>query len=128
MISPTDIPAPMAGHAARVAAYEASREIYHETAPLRRAVARPRREVSAEARQFTGAQRLKRWQAESDMALNRRVAESPLWDRLPRTRRSWSSRLRELELHPERVDAIRARLPRHPRFLNETVLDEVSPS
>jgi len=58
---------------------------------------------------LTGAQRLRQWRNEAFMALNDKAMASPLWDGEARSGKSTASRLRELELHPERLDAIRAR-------------------
>jgi hypothetical protein len=60
-------------------------------------------------RQKTAAQLHRQAAGEWYDAFNKRVMASPLWDGVARSRRSWSSRMRELELHPDRLDAIRAR-------------------
>lgn len=78
---------------------------------------------------LTGAQRLKRWQAEHALALEERVVSSPVYDNIPRSRRSWMGRLRDLELHPDRVEEIKARRPkayREPSGPGEPLMDELA--
>ncbi len=112
-------------HRARVAAYEATlpkaKGNPHGVKVVRRGSRSPK-PVPIDA--LTGAQRLKRWVAEDMLALEKRVQESGLWDGIPRSRRSWCARLRELELHPEREAAIRARIPNRHRPPQE-IRDEV---
>lgn len=102
----------MREHQDRVAAYEATKpkpQSHHGVKTVRRG-ARPIKPVPIDA--LTGAQRLKRWLGEDALALERRVQESGLSDGIPRSRQSWCARLRELELHPERRDKIKARTPK----------------
>jgi hypothetical protein len=60
-------------------------------------------------RDLTAAQLHKRERAAHMMELERRVQESGLWNGIPLSRRTWCARLRELELHPDRFEAIRDR-------------------
>lgn len=60
-------------------------------------------------RELTAAQLHRRalgefWNAKSNEILN-----SPIYTGTARSRRSWCSRLRELELHPDRLEALKAR-------------------
>lgn len=72
--------------------------------------AAPERKKAVGLRQeLTGAQRLKRWRGEHTLELDAAFQASPLWDGRALTRRSVCARLRELELHPDRVERIKAR-------------------
>ena len=100
----------MAGHAERVTAHMRSRAPKrHHGITVRRKDQRP---PKADA-ELTGRQRHKRARATDDLELNQRIMDSGLWDGQPRSRRSWCALLRDLELHPERLDEIKAKMARN---------------
>jgi hypothetical protein len=120
--TPEQVAELMEGHAERVAAHMAERakpSAKPHGVTVRRRDQRPTPTMA----ELTGAQRHKRLAGVADIELNRRIMDSPLWDNKARSRRSWCALLRELELHPERLDAIRAKMARQ---TGATALPEVA--
>jgi hypothetical protein len=99
------------GHADRVAEHMRQRQ-QPSSRPHGVTVRRRDQRPTPTMAELTGGQRHKRWGGEADLALNGRIMDSPLWDGRARSRRSWCALLRELELHPERLDAIKAKMAR----------------
>lgn len=100
----------MEGHAERVAEHRRQREQAASRKPHGVTVRRKGERPTPTMAELTGAQRHKRLEAEGNMALNERIMQSPLWDGVPRSRRSWCALLRELELHPDRLERIKAKM------------------
>jgi hypothetical protein len=73
-----------------------------------RAASRPRK-VHRMRQDLTGRQRHKRAYGEEMLNLTARVQASGLYVGIDLPRRTWCARLRELELHPERFEALRDR-------------------
>jgi hypothetical protein len=92
----------MEGHRERVANFERTR-------PSARVPVRRPRKPYRMTRDLTAAQLRKREKAAHDIDLQKQIMDSGLWDGIPHSRRVWCARLRELELHPERLEQIKAR-------------------
>lgn len=116
----------MEGHAERVAAHMAERQ-KPSAKPHGVTVRRRNQRPTPTMAELTGAQRHKRLNAQADLDLQMRIMASPLWDNRARSRQSWCALLRDLELHPDRLDAIKARMARQTGAMPpEPILDEVS--
>jgi hypothetical protein len=89
----------MEGHAERVAAFERTRP------QGKRRPGKPHRM----RQDLTGRQRHKRAYGAAMLDLEDRLKASGLYVGIQLSRRTWCARLRELELHPERHEAIKAR-------------------
>lgn len=128
------IPAAMEGHRERAEAHaamvRARQAAAISTGVLNRAL-QDRRQRRGKpirmTRDLTAAQLHKRALAAADLDLGKRIQESGLWAGVPLSRRSWCSRLRELELRPERLEQIRDRItPAQIAQRNVAAYDEVA--
>lgn len=114
------------GHAERVASYEKTKRAEKPTGSphgvkVRRRDQRPEKPM----RELTGRQRHKRYAALAAMDLQRRVNESPINDGRIRSRQSWCALLRDLELHPDQVERIKAKMAKQTAKVIP-ILDEIT--
>jgi hypothetical protein len=110
------IPEAMEGHEERARAHAAMRDQQRAAAVTRGVLGAAMRQRRARrgkpvrmTRDLTAAQLHKREAAALDIDLEKAVQRSGLWDGIPHSRRVWCARLRELKLHPERFEQIKAR-------------------